>query len=188
MAKRIEILEGDRFGRWVVINELDSYRQPNGKLARKLLCKCDCGEELAISLGSLRNGKSKSCGCYMKEVNGIRIGNQSRIHGNTPTGYNEYKSLFFVWFNLKQRCYNSNNAKYAVYGAKGVIVCNEWLNNFANFRDWSIANGYYKQPKDISYKDKLSIDRIDSKGNYCPDNCRWITVSENSSRRHIKNR
>jgi hypothetical protein len=186
MAEVIQITKGNKFGRWEIIEEVPAYRQPNGKLCRNFLCVCECGNKAIVLLNTMRNGRSISCGCYMKEVNGKRIGIQSTTHGNTPIGENNYKSLFFVWNTIKQRCYNPNSTKYSNYGAKGIKICEEWLNNFINFRDWSINNGYYKQNKNIPFRDKLSIDRIDPKGNYTPENCRWIPLGENSSRRHIK--
>lgn len=187
MAQPIEIIEGARFNRWTIIKEAPVHIQPNGKPCRMVHCKCDCGNETIITWSTVRLGYSKSCGCYMKEVNGERIRKQSITHGNTPISYNEFKSLYFVWSNIRQRCYNEKAAKYSTYGKKGIRVCNEWLTDFVAFRDWSLENGYYKQPKDTLFKDKLSIDRIDSTKDYCPENCRWITMSENSSRRHLKN-
>jgi len=186
MAKALLIEKGQKFGRWTIIEEKTSYRQPNGKLCRVFLCKCDCGKESLIKLGTLRNGKSRSCGCYMREVNKKAIVKRSTIHGNTSKNDNEYKSLFFVWNSIKQRCYNQNSSGYYKYGAKGIKVCSEWVNNFIEFRDWSIKNGYYKQPKGTPFKDKLSIDRIDPNKNYSPDNCQWITVSKNTLKRHNK--
>ncbi|HWY10569.1 MAG TPA: AP2 domain-containing protein [Bacteroidia bacterium] len=186
MAKPIEIIPKHKFGRLTIINEAKSHRQPNGKLCRKVLCECECGNEVTVLWYTLRSGRTKSCGCYMREVNGKRIGIESTTHGNTPLGENEYKSLFFVWNTIKQRCYNKNSGKYSAYGEKGIKVCKQWINNFSNFRDWAINNGYYKQPKNTPFKDKLSIDRVDSKGDYTPENCRWITVSQNSSRNRIR--
>ena len=186
MAQPIEIIVGAKFNRWTIIKEAPTHIQPSGKPCRMVHCKCDCGNETIITWSTVRLGYSKSCGCYMKEVNGERIGKQSSTHGNTPKSYNEYKSLYFVWNTIKQRCYNKNCKKFNVYGAKGIKMCDEWINNFTNFRNWSIENGYYKQEENILFKDKLSIDRIDSNGDYEPNNCRWITVSENSTRRHTK--
>ena len=180
------VVKGDRFGRFTVVDLASSHRQPNGKMCRRVECICDCGNKVTVLLSTLRNGRSKSCGCYMKEVNGARIGKASTTHGNTPAGYNEFKSLFFVWNSMKQRCYNPNTTKYKDYGKRGITVCDEWRNSFEMFRDWSLQHGYYKQPVNTLYKDKLSIDRLDSNGNYEPDNCQWITVSENTKRKTIK--
>jgi hypothetical protein len=125
MAKPILIISGQKFGRWSILKEAPSHRQPCGKLCRVFICICECGNISNVLLYSLRNNRSVSCGCYMKEVNGERIGENSKTHGNTPNGYNEYKSLFFVWNTIKQRCYNPKSLKYHNYGGKGIIVCNE---------------------------------------------------------------
>lgn len=79
---------------------------------------------------------------------------------------------------MKDRCKNPSNKKYAIYGGRGIKVCDEWLgeNGFINFYNWSMKNGY---------ADGLSIDRIDPNGNYEPSNCRWTdykTQSNNTSR------
>ena len=73
---------------------------------------------------------------------------------------------------MKRRCYNPNCTQYKYYGGKGVKVCVEWL-EYEEFKAWAIANGY---------ADNLTIDRIDSNGNYEPENCQWITMSENIAR------
>lgn len=76
---------------------------------------------------------------------------------------------------MKQRCYNPNNQHYQWYGAKGITICDEWLgdNGWQNFFGWSLRHGY---------NENLTIDRIDSSKGYSPDNCQWITQSENSKR------
>ena len=70
----------------------------------------------------------------------------------------------------------SNNSHYHRYGGRGILICDEWINNFKNFYDWAMENGY---------SDDLSIDRIDYDGNYEPSNCRWVdslTQANNTSR------
>lgn len=73
------------------------------------------------------------------------------------------------WYNAKLRCYDKTCVKYKSYGARGIKMCDEWLNNYHAFYDWAINNGY---------QDGLTIDRIDVNGNYEPSNCRLVTELE----------
>lgn len=91
----------------------------------------------------------------------------------------QYTHLLSIYNGMKNRCYNKNNPNYKFYGAKGITICNEWLNNengFKNFYNWSNANGYYEG---------LSIDRIDNTKGYSPENCQWMSKQRNSSKRKI---
>lgn len=83
--------------------------------------------------------------------------------------------LYSIYSGMKQRCYNSNNQHYQWYGGKGITICDEWLgdNGLQNFFEWSFCHGY---------NDNLTIDRIDNSKGYSPNNCQWITASENSKR------
>lgn len=88
------------------------------------------------------------------------------------------EKLYHIYHGIKQRCYNPNNPKYNIYGGKGIKMCQEWLNDYEIFRAWAIENGY----KDNA---RLSIDRKDSNKDYCPNNCQWITLSQNSAKANI---
>lgn len=89
-----------------------------------------------------------------------------------------HKRLYRIYHHIKDRCYNSNNDAYKNYGFKGVRMCEDWLSDFIVFKQWALNNGYDKT---------LTIDRINSNGDYCPENCRWITKSENVARSNISN-
>ena len=76
---------------------------------------------------------------------------------------------------MKDRCYNEDNEQYRNYGGRNIKICEEWKNDFANFVKWAKNNGY---------KEHLTIDRIDVNGDYCPDNCRFVTPKDNMKNRH----
>ena len=85
-----------------------------------------------------------------------------------------YHKIYRAWCAMKERCYSSACLAYKYYGERGIIICDEWLNDFEAFLKWSLENGWVKG---------LSIDREDNDGNYEPDNCRWITIKEQSYNR-----
>lgn len=113
------------------------------------LCECDCGKTKFIANKHLKNGGTISCGC-MRGKPSHRMSN-TRLHN--------------IWLTMRARCNNTND-KY--YGAKGIKVCDEW-NEFVNFMNWSLNNGY---------KDNLEIERININKGYEPSNCKWITRKE----------
>lgn len=75
---------------------------------------------------------------------------------------------------MKRRCYYAKNNRFHRYGGRGITICAEWKDNFENFYNWSLSNGY---------KEGLQIDRVDNDGNYCPENCRFVTLQENCRQR-----
>ena len=90
----------------------------------------------------------------------------AKSHGYTGT------RLYTAWCNMKGRCYRKSMKRYERYGGRGITVCEEWKDSFETFKNWALSNGY---------SDNLTLDRIDNDGNYCPDNCRWITNKEQQS-------
>lgn len=144
-------LTGQRFGRLVVLKEVE--RNKFGHI--QWLCQCDCGNTVISSTSVLRAGKRKSCGCIQ------------------PRYYAKNKRLYGVWCGMLNRCENQNTKSYKDYGARGIAVCPEW-HTFKNFLDWAISSGYDQEAPFGEY----TIDRVDTNGDYCPENCRWVSYKQ----------
>ena len=125
------------------------------------LCQCDCGNMTVASSGNIGRG-IKSCGCARKT--GVYA---HKTHGFAS--HKVYDKLYHTWNGMKARCYNEKSKDYPHYGKRGIKICDEWLSDFMKFREWSLSHGF---------AENLTIDRIDVDGNYCPQNCRWVTVAE----------
>ena len=154
-------LRGQQFGRLFVVSDTGK-RLKGGFII--WFCHCKCGKSAEVPTHSLKDGNTRSCGCLHSEVA------KKTASKNFSTHRKSKERLYKVWAEMKARCLNSNNNVYRYYGARGIRVCEIWENNYLKFRKWAINNGY---------KEGLTIDRIDAKGNYEPSNCQWITRSEN---------
>lgn len=163
-------MTGKRFGRLVVLEK--SAKKKPGKIY--WICKCDCGNTThPIDGASLRNGKTKSCGCFGRE----QVRKAHTTHGG------RYSKINYIWHNMKERCNNPSYRDYENYGGRGIAVCDEWNNSFECFRDWALNNGYNPNAK----RGMCTLDRINVNGNYEPSNCRWTTQKEqcNNIRKNI---
>lgn len=87
-----------------------------------------------------------------------------------PTEKRNIHPLVYTRNNILSRCHNSNNPSYEYYGGRGVILCDEWRNDVSSFVKWGKNNGWERG---------LEIDRIDNDKGYFPENCRFVTRTEN---------
>lgn len=160
----LDNLIGKRFERLVVKERAEDAVSPSGRRRVRWLCECDCGNEIIAYPDNLKGGKTKSCGCYQNDMNRKRFA----THGMTNT------HIYGIWSSMKARCFNKNATAYKDYGGRGVVMCDEWKNDFESFYQWALSSGY---------EQGLSIDRIDNDKNYCPENCRWVTSDVQASNR-----
>lgn len=156
-------ISGKKFGSLTVIKRIGS------RWGHSLWeCRCDCGNTCERTANQLTLNNIVSCGCKTKEQQA-----KSRLsHGDSGT------RLYRIWKAIKTRCHNHNIACAKYYSEKGVDICEEWNNSYESFKEWALSHGY---------AENLTIDRIDSDGNYEPNNCRWVTQAEqNRNKKKVK--
>ena len=171
-------ITGMKFNRLTVIERAGSDKQNRAKW----LCQCDCGRKTVVNTSSLRNGHTKSCGCLFIEQSKANLPKDVSNEKNPNYRHGGSKQrLYHIWVDIKRRCYDKNCDHYYTYGARGIKICKEWKNSYPAFREWAEANGF----RHDSTGREQSIDRIDVNKDYSPDNCRFITYSENTRLRNI---
>ncbi len=164
MPKIIIVRPGDRFNRWTVIRELAPLRVPGGTI-RQFECRCDCGSIGVQPPFNLRNGLSKSCGCWRSENSRII----ATTHGDC--GSPEHT----VWRKMLERCFNPKDKSFPDYGGRGIVVCDEWRHDYAAF----LAH-VGRRPGPL-----YSIDRIDNARGYEPGNVKWsVRKDQNRNKRN----
>lgn len=158
-------ITGHVFGRWTVV----AFARVSGRGKQYWKCQCVCGKFKEVESYTLISGRSKSC----RKCSAADVGEILKTHGESRT------NIYMLWLAMKTRCYNSKqNSTYKYHGALGVKVCDEWLHNFQEFRD-------YMGEKPTKHH---TIDRINPFGNYKPGNVRWATQYEQmrNTRRNYK--
>ena len=173
----MEDLTGKRFGKLKVIGPAFQY----GPDSWYWHCRCSCGKRIVEKGSVLERGKRKSCGC-------MRGGKKKRkkwtpayeVHGNTVHGdcRGGNERLYRIWCNMKARCNRENHPAYSRYGGRGVKICEDW-SDYVKFREWAFVSGY---------EDGMTIDRVDNDGDYCPENCQWLTKSQHSKKTNLIDR
>ncbi|WP_051625859.1 hypothetical protein [Kozakia baliensis] len=152
-------MTGQKFERLTFIKFLEK----RGK-NRFWLLSCECGNTVESTVGRVKGGNTKSCGCAQKDA--IRKTQKLTVTHNMSTS-REYIS----WKSMIARCYNVNDPFYATYGGRGITVCDKWKK----------FDGFYacmgERPMGFS------LDRINSDGNYEPSNCRWSSNKDQANNR-----
>lgn len=156
---------GTTVGLFDILYECD-FKSNDGHRMFHVRCK-ECGWETDMKFSDIKRRIGKQC----KHVNS----NGRCINRNYKWTNQRIGSIFK---GMKNRCYNPNNKDFRWYGAKGIKICDEWLNDPKLFEDWSLLNGY---------NDNLTIDRINETKDYCPENCRWVTRENNSKNKPTTN-
>ena len=163
----IRDLTGQRFARLVVQQRCQQPKDYAFKISW-WLCLCDCGNTKAVRKNHLTRGSVQSCGCFRRE----NLSVHASTHQSTGT------PAWHSWRGMLDRCRRENSTSWERYGGKGIKVCDRWQgeNGFENFL---IDMGERSEGK--------TLDRIDSKGDYCPENCQWSTPRQqrlNTSKTH----
>lgn len=164
MASTIINLVGHRFHR-LTVQKLSEKRNKCGQTRWE--CLCDCGKITVVDGPALKRGHTRSCGCYHIERQKMT---KNLRHGHAKSTNRKPSPTYRSWDSMLGRCLNPADQFYHRYGGRGIKVCERWL-KFENFLT------------DMGERQKgYSIDRVDIDGNYCPENCEWVTRGENTRR------
>lgn len=118
-----QIKVGDRFGRLIVLEEVEPIY--GKQKIRRYLCQCDCGNTKIVRYNNLLYGGTRSCGCLVYKGLGRKY--PKKLVNSR---------LYVIWNSIKERCYCPNSTSYPRYGAKGISMCDQWRQNFISFYNY----------------------------------------------------
>jgi len=132
-----------------------------------VVAKCECGIVKEYYIYNILSHHTRSCGCLEDKL----FKERSITHGMSK------HPIYKLWVDIKKRCFNEKSEAYKNYGGRGIVMCDEWKNDFMIFYDWAINNGYVKG---------LEIDRENNDLGYCASNCRFVDriVNANNTRKN----
>lgn len=163
-------IKNQRFGNLVV--KVFAGKGIDGKY--KWHAQCDCGNAVFYinTVYFTKNKGNESCGCFAAQAT-------AKFNKETKTKHG-YKGTitYHSWCSMKARCYNKNHDRYHMYGGKGIVVCDRWMDKDNGFINFLTDMG--ERPST-----EYSIERLDNSGNYEPENCKWATATEQTRNRKI---
>jgi hypothetical protein len=164
---KVKSLIGQGFGRLEVI----AYAGKDERGRSRWICRCngaDCGgKQVAVRSDNLRSGDVASCGCLGRE----NAAERARAMGFEHGLYNH--PLRNVWRSMIARCTDPRRPEYPDYGGRGITVCAEWLG-------YGPGLAQFVADMNLGYEPGLELDRRNNDGPYSPENCRWVTRTQNS--------
>jgi hypothetical protein len=158
-------MEQQQFGRLTVLH----LHSRDIKSNSRWLCQCSCGNTKVVLGDKLKNGNTKSCGCYQKEF-------RQKLENTAIKERRDYTRKSYQA--MMARCYNKKTPAYIKYGAKGITVCDRWRFGENEKTGWEC---FYADMGPRA--EALSIDRKNNEKGYTPDNCRWATQAEQQANR-----